>query len=132
MQKLFRLFLAGALLSLGLLASQVMAGNIATFTGPAGATPSASPQNNADYNTIINGVNNNASFQGTGVPSGVIGATLTTSTSLGIGSAQTTILQIVNTTAWTTSTSASCKITGAMICLGIFDSTGVLRWLGAQ
>lgn len=106
---------------------------VSTFTGPAGTNPAVQPQNLSDYNTIINGINNNAAFAGNGAPSSSFAMQATTSTGLGSGLKSQVALQVINSALYTTATGAStCNATGASWCLGIFDASGTLRWLSGN
>lgn len=131
MKKLARFFLAGLLFSLGVLSVPLIAAQITPFTGPAGSNPINFPADQADVNTVINAVNANAAFAGTGTPFNVLGAVLTTTQNglLGPGNLSTTILQFVASSSFTTATGAkTCAATSG--CLAILDFNGVLRWIG--
>lgn len=133
MRKLLRLLAATAAFGLVLAVSTLWGGSLTLFTGPSGTNPISNPNIIGDVNTVINGVNNNAAFAGNGQPLAVIGAVQTSSTKLGsIQQGTTTMIQIVNSWAWTSTTgTGSCNVTNATVCLGIIDNTGVLRWIPA-
>ena len=131
MKNLVRYFVAGVLFSLGVLALPILAAQLTPFTGPAGSNPAAFPSDIPDVNTVINAVNQNAAFAGTGTPFNVLGTVLTQTQNglLGPGNLSTTILQFVASSSFTTATGSRTCV-GTSGCLGILDFNGVLRWIG--
>lgn len=119
-------FMAGVA-GLGLTVEGVRAGTIALFTGPAGSNPALAPQNLADYNAIINGINGNAAFAGTSTPSQVIGAQNVASTLFSLTGGNG--IAFVNSANWTSTTgiAASCGVPGAFGCLYVIDNNGKVR-----
>ena len=141
LRKLLRTFAAGAVFGLGLLAvaaaiPAVYSAALPLVTGVTGANPVSDASKGAvgDFNAVINGVNQNAAFAGTGTPLAIIGTQLTSTTSVFGTAGQTTtlsLLQFINaiTTTTTTVSTAGCFATGATECMRVIDNTGVFRWL---
>lgn len=135
LKKLCRTFAFGLVFALGAIAIPSMGAVISLFTGPAGTNPIAFPSDLPDLNTLINSINANASFAGTGAPSNVIGTVSTSSTKLGSAGTSTVALQIVNPIVFTsTVATATCTISSGLVhnpagCLAFFDNNGTLRWL---
>jgi hypothetical protein len=134
-------FAAGAVMGIGVLAvalavPPIYAAALSQVTGPAGTNPvaDASKGSISDFNNIINGVNANAAWAGTGTPLAIVGAQLTSTTSVFGSSGQTTtisMLQLLNsiTTTTTTVSTAGCFATGATECMRVIDNAGNFRWL---
>lgn len=149
MKKLLRNFAAGAAFALGALAialavPPIYANTLQVFTQPGAGNPlgglsgnpANQPQNQGDYNAIINAVNANAAFAGTGTPSLAIGVNATSTTGVFPTAGQTTSLNLlqffgaITTTTSTTNNGINCNITSATQCLRILDLTGTPHWLG--
>jgi hypothetical protein len=135
MKRILRSLIAGAAFGLGVLAvaftvPEVYAGAVAVFTGPSGSNPAASPQNQGDYNTIIQGLNNNAAWGLTGTPLGIIGAGFATTSKLVNCNAATpcSIITFLNNVTTTTG-ATTCNAANATECLGIIDQTSTLHWI---
>lgn len=139
MKRLFRAALTGACFALGVLAvgfavPSLYAGTLAQFVQPGAGNPLGGltgnvplrPQNMADYNTIINLVNANAAWAGTGTPLNAVAAVVTSTTA--VGGKNVTLVQFLGVVTSTTGF-ATCNVTGASICVGIIDASGVMRWL---
>jgi hypothetical protein len=128
MQFLRKLAVAGAVLLA--LALPVIAANLPQFTGVSGSNPVLGiPANQPDLNTIVNGVNANASFAGTGTPSLAIGAVSTTTNTMAAGTNTNVLLEILASVTTTTSTGGAggCRIAAATGCFYVLDSNGNLR-----
>ena len=149
MKKLLRNFAAGAAFALGALAialavPPIYANTLQVFTQPGAGNPlgglsgnpANQPQNQGDYNAIINAVNANAAFAGTGTPSAIIGANITSTTGIFNSAGQTTsitLLQFFNAITTTTTTApGGCFYVGATECLRVIDSAGAFRWIPLQ
>lgn len=138
---LWRKLLAGALFGIGLIAVPLLAAPLSILTGPAGTNPAAFPADIPDVNTVINGVNANAAFAGTGTPSNTIGTQYTTTQRFNVNGTgfltTTTYLQATNVFSWTTTSGSTCGVdasghsSGAVQCLGILNNNGSLRWIPA-
>lgn len=106
---------------------------VVLFTGPAGTTSPqlAYPQNQGDYNAILNATG----LAGTGTPQISLGvsqiATSVVASTTG-GNATTTFLQFMQMATYTTTTGAGtgkCNMAAAAGCFTILDPTGQLRWV---
>lgn len=138
MKTAFRAFLCGVAFMLGVAGVGasiigIHAATVSLLTGPAGTNPAQNPTVLGDLNSVIQSVNANAAFAGSGTPSLAIGVNSVTTSTILSGSNTFNMLQIIpQVFTTTTNTGVTCRITGATQCLGIQDNNGTLRWIGVN
>lgn len=120
-------FMAG-IAALALVVGGLHAATLSLLTGPAGSNPAYNPAILADLNNLINLINSNASWAGTGTPSAAAGVVPISNSKL---NGALTAVPTVQFLTWTTTTgSTTCNIANATICLGLTDSTATsVHWL---
>lgn len=133
MKRLFRHFLAGVAIAVGLFAggtaiTGLRAASVPLFTGPSGINPVNNPADLADINSAINTINAYLAPGGVGLMPGYVALSGTAGSS--------GVIQILSAGDWTATTSSCTGGTGGdptntTQCLILYDQTGTKHYIPA-